>query len=293
MALGSDTGGSVRNPASACGIVGLKPTYGLVPRRGVFPLSFTLDHVGPLTRTVADNALMLDVIAGHDPLDPGSAAAPAGHYASGLERGIRGLVQIGNWPEAWSLYQGALVLGRHTGGPQQRISDGAAFLWRSELAGHPRDLAAWRALYEYATSALPSLGSGLADLHVILAQAVMGDDAGLTSRSRRMEAMAREGRYPSGPYLPTLSGGFAAFERGDFCAAIEALAPLAAENERIGGSRAQHDLIEFTLLKAYLEADRAEEAQRLLSARRPGASGVPVAAPPGAFTEPLTPPSPG
>ena len=81
MALGSDTGGSVRNPASACGIVGLKPTYGLVSRRGVFPLSFTLDHVGPMTRTVADNALMLSVIAGHDPLDPGSAAAPAGHYA--------------------------------------------------------------------------------------------------------------------------------------------------------------------------------------------------------------------
>ena len=73
LALGSDTGGSVRNPASACGIVGLKPTYGLVSRRGVFPLSFTLDHVGPLTRTVADNALLLEAIAGHDPLDPGSA----------------------------------------------------------------------------------------------------------------------------------------------------------------------------------------------------------------------------
>jgi aspartyl-tRNA(Asn)/glutamyl-tRNA(Gln) amidotransferase subunit A len=91
MALGSDTGGSVRNPASACGIVGLKPTYGLVSRRGVFPLSFTLDHVGPMTRTVADNALMLEVIAGHDPLDPGSAAAPAGHYTSAPECGVRGL----------------------------------------------------------------------------------------------------------------------------------------------------------------------------------------------------------
>src|SRR4051794_1762655 len=91
MALGSDTGGSVRNPASACGIVGLKPTYGLVPRRGVFPLSFTLDHVGPLTRTVADNALMLNAIAGHDPLDPGSAAAPPGHYSAALEGGVRGL----------------------------------------------------------------------------------------------------------------------------------------------------------------------------------------------------------
>jgi aspartyl-tRNA(Asn)/glutamyl-tRNA(Gln) amidotransferase subunit A len=91
VALGSDTGGSVRNPASACGIVGSKPTYGLVSRRGVFPLSFTLDHVGPLTRTVSDNALMLDAIAGHDPLDAGSAAVPPGHYAAGLERGVRGL----------------------------------------------------------------------------------------------------------------------------------------------------------------------------------------------------------
>ena len=73
------------------------------------------------------------------------------------------------------------------------------------------------------------------------------------------------------------SRGFAAFERGDFDAAIEALAPLAGESERIGGSRAQHDLIEFTLLKAYINADRLEEARRVLGERRPGASGVPVA----------------
>jgi aspartyl-tRNA(Asn)/glutamyl-tRNA(Gln) amidotransferase subunit A len=91
MALGTDTGGSVRNPASCCGIVGLKPTYGLVSRRGVFPLSFTLDHIGPMTRTVADNALMLEAIAGHDPLDPGSAAARKGHYAAGVERPVRDL----------------------------------------------------------------------------------------------------------------------------------------------------------------------------------------------------------
>jgi tetratricopeptide (TPR) repeat protein len=186
-------------------------------------------------------------------------------------------IQSGNWPQALSLYRDAMVLDRHSGGPQQRLSDGAAFLWRAELAGHPRDATAWRALHDYAIRALPLPGSGLADLHVILAQAVMGDDSGLDSRSRQMEEMARDGRYPSGSYLPTLSRGFAAFERGDFSATIELLAPLAAENERIGGSRAQHDLIEFTLLKAYLEAGRAEEAQRLLGARRPGASGVPVA----------------
>src|SRR5882757_8728869 len=125
-------------------------------------------------------------------------------------------IQAGNWPEALSLYHDAIALHRHSGGPQQRMSDGAAFLWRSELAGHPRDAAAWRAIYDYATSALPSPGSGLADLHVIVAQAVMGDDAGLDSRSRRMEDMAREGRYPSGSYLPTLSRGFAAFEARGF-----------------------------------------------------------------------------
>ena len=182
-------------------------------------------------------------------------------------------LQAGNWTEAQRLYQDAMALDRHSGGPQQRMSDATAFLWRSELAGHPRDEAAWRAMHDYANRALPRPGSGLADLHVILAQAVMGDDG---ARSREIEDLARERRYPSGAYLPSLSRGFAAFENDDFPAAIEALAPLAGESERIGGSRAQHDLIEFTLLRAYLNADRLEEARRLLDARRPGASGVPV-----------------
>jgi aspartyl-tRNA(Asn)/glutamyl-tRNA(Gln) amidotransferase subunit A len=90
-AVGSDTGGSIRNPATMCGVVGMKATYGLVSRRGVFPLAFSLDHVGPLTRTVRDNALMLDVLAGHDPLDPGSVSAIAGGYTAELDRGVRGL----------------------------------------------------------------------------------------------------------------------------------------------------------------------------------------------------------
>ena len=156
------------------------------------------------------------------------------------------------------------------------MSDAAAFLWRSELAGYPRDIVAWRGLYDYGSTALPRPGSGLADLHVILAQVVMGADAALTARAGQMEEMARQGRYPSGSYLPTLAPGFLAFERGDFASAIEGLAPLAGQNERIGGSRAQHDLIEFTLLKAYLDANRLEEARQLLSARRAGALGIPV-----------------
>ena len=90
-AIGTDTGGSVRNPASMCGVVGIKPTYGLVSRRGVIPLAYSLDHVGPLTRTVRDNALMLELIAGHDPHDPGSATGAAGGYAADLDRGVKGL----------------------------------------------------------------------------------------------------------------------------------------------------------------------------------------------------------
>ncbi|MBL6617578.1 MAG: tetratricopeptide repeat protein [Reyranella sp.] len=184
-------------------------------------------------------------------------------------------IQAGNWPEASRLYRDAIALDHHSGGPQQKISDGAAFLWRSELAGHPRDAAAWRALHDYARTALPRPGNGLYDLHVILAQAVTGDEAADT-RARQIEALAQEGRYLSGSYLPTLARGFSAFERGDYAATIDALAPLAGENERIGGSRAQHDLIDFTLLRAYLGADRLDEARQLLDARRPGASGVPV-----------------
>ena len=131
-------------------------------------------------------------------------------------------------------------------------------------------------MYDYANRALPRPGNGLADLHVMLAQAVMGDDAALEARGRQIEELAREGRYPSGSYLPALARGLTAFERGEFSAAIEALAPLAVENERIGGRRAQHDLIEFTLLRAYVSVDRLEQARRLINARRPGASGIPV-----------------
>jgi aspartyl-tRNA(Asn)/glutamyl-tRNA(Gln) amidotransferase subunit A len=91
LSLGTDTGGSIRNPAGACGVVGLKPTYGLVSRRGVFPLSYTLDHVGPLARSVRDIALLLGAISGHDPADPGSAAAQAHDFSRDLERGVRGM----------------------------------------------------------------------------------------------------------------------------------------------------------------------------------------------------------
>ncbi len=91
-ALGTDTGGSIRIPASLCGVVGLKPTYGRVSRRGVVPLSWALDHVGPLTRTVEDAAIVLAAIAGHDPLDESSSQEPVPDYQRGFkERKLKGL----------------------------------------------------------------------------------------------------------------------------------------------------------------------------------------------------------
>ncbi len=90
-ALGSDTGGSIRGPAAMCGIVGLKPTYGLVSRRGVVPLSWSLDHVGPMTRTVTDTAIVLQAIAGPDAGDPTTRHARTTDYMAALENGVRGL----------------------------------------------------------------------------------------------------------------------------------------------------------------------------------------------------------
>jgi aspartyl-tRNA(Asn)/glutamyl-tRNA(Gln) amidotransferase subunit A len=89
-ALGSDTGGSIRIPAALCGIVGMKPTFGRVSKRGVFPLCWNLDHVGPITRTVEDNALMLDVLASYDQEDLYSVDWPAEDFTRDLRRGLHG-----------------------------------------------------------------------------------------------------------------------------------------------------------------------------------------------------------
>jgi len=88
---GSDTGGSIRIPAALCGVAGLKPTYGRVSLRGVIPLAWTLDHAGPLARTVADLALTLNAIAGHDPLDPSSVDVSTEDYTAGIEDGTPGV----------------------------------------------------------------------------------------------------------------------------------------------------------------------------------------------------------
>jgi aspartyl-tRNA(Asn)/glutamyl-tRNA(Gln) amidotransferase subunit A len=109
-AMGTDTGGSIRIPASLCGVVGLKPTYGRVSLRGIFPLSWNLDHAGPLTNTVKDAAMILQVIAGYDELDPASVDIPVDDYLSGIEGGVKG----------WRI---AVLTGDYAWGSDPEVSD--------------------------------------------------------------------------------------------------------------------------------------------------------------------------
>ena len=122
--LGTDTGGSVRNPATCCGVIGIKPTYGAVSRAGVFPLAFSLDHVGPITRTVEDNAILFQAIAGHDPADPTSARRTHADCLAGLRQGIKG-VKIGVIAHFWEEDQAA--------DPQQVAAITAAIALLEEL----------------------------------------------------------------------------------------------------------------------------------------------------------------
>ncbi len=161
VALGTDTGGSIRIPASLCGVVGLKPAFGRVSTRGVFPLSWNLDHVGPLARSVRDAAILLQVIAGYDSDDPTSANVPVDDYLSAIEEGVKGwrvAYATGGYfdeadPEVLDTIQNAMKVFEELGAKIEKVdmsflreaalanslmtpADGAAF-HRERLAEHP------------------------------------------------------------------------------------------------------------------------------------------------------------
>jgi tetratricopeptide (TPR) repeat protein len=188
-----------------------------------------------------------------------------------------GELEAGDAPAAFRLFREVFSPDVHSGPPRGKLNDAVSFLWRSELAGHPRDAESWRMMHNFANSVFPRAGLAFSDMHIALAQVVAGEDAALASRTRQIDEFARQGRYPSGPLVPAVSRGFAAFERRDFSTAIDALEPTVAELERIGGSRAQLDLVEFTLLGAYIAELRLDDAHRMLTRRGRGSLSVPVA----------------
>ena len=124
-AMGTDTGGSIRGPASWCGIAGLKPTYGYLSRRGILPLSFSLDHAGPMCWTSEDCALMMNVLARHDPLDAASASVTAPDFTASLGSGVAGLrigvprhffeTDVTTEPEVHAAFEAALTVFRSLG----------------------------------------------------------------------------------------------------------------------------------------------------------------------------------
>jgi len=188
-----------------------------------------------------------------------------------------GHLEAGDAAAVLRLFKAAFAPDVHSGPARGKLNDGVSFLWRWELAGHSRDADAWRAMHAFVTAAFPRAGVAFSDMHIALTEAVAGNAAALEGRERQIDELVRDGRYPSGPLVPAVSRGFAAFERRDCSATIDALEPVAGELERIGGSRAQLDLVEFTLLKAYLGADRPGDARRMLDGRGRGSPHLPVA----------------
>lgn len=186
-------------------------------------------------------------------------------------------LEVGDAPAALRLFHEAFSPEVHSGPPRGKVTDAVSFLWRWELAGHPRDADAWHVMHEFANTAFPRPGVAFSDMHIALPLVVGGNSAALAARTQEIDDLAHKGRYPSGPLVPAVAQVFAAFERRDFVAAIDAVAPIAAELERIGGSRAQLDLVEFTLLSAYVGAGRLNDARRMLIGRHRGSSNPPVA----------------
>jgi amidase len=160
MAIGGDQGGSIRMPSSYCGIYGLKPTWGLVPYTGVMPIETTLDHAGPMTATVADNALLLEVLAGPDGLDPrqGKAPSPA-RYTEALGQKISGM-RIGVLKEGFEAPNAEPdVLSMVRKGAQAFTRLGAT-VEDVSVPMHPAAMAIWSAIAHEGATAQMMLGNG-------------------------------------------------------------------------------------------------------------------------------------
>jgi amidase len=142
MALGGDQGGSIRIPAAWCGIVGIKPTFGLVPYTGIFSIDETIDHAGPMTRTVADNARWLEVLAGEDGIDTRQRGVKADRYSHRLEEGVRGL-RIGVVRESFQIAEAEAGVNGSVCAAIDRLADLGAQVEEISIPIHAKGRAIW------------------------------------------------------------------------------------------------------------------------------------------------------
>jgi tetratricopeptide (TPR) repeat protein len=181
-------------------------------------------------------------------------------------------LQRGRAERALQVYEDAIAPGVSQAPPLNTLSDSAALLWRLGLYGDPAPAARWGPVAAFAARAFPRPGLAFADIHSALAYAGHGDAAGLTRIVEAFREADRAGRLPAGPCAAALAEGLGAFAAGDYAGAIARIAPVAGEVIRLGGSHAQRDVFEETLIQAYLRSGRGPEAVGLLRhrlARRP------------------------
>ena len=170
-------------------------------------------------------------------------------------------LELGNTRSAWEIYRAHLHPGASWGPPLNALSDCASFLFRAELAGELRDPELWKGVSEYASNWYPEPGVAFADIHGALAHALSGNAEALAKIIDGARGAAAE-------IVAPVARAFRAFSLQAWGEAIAELSPLMAEHERVGGSRAQRDLIEYTLVVSLLRSGRSAEARRLLHARR-------------------------
>lgn len=186
-------------------------------------------------------------------------------------------LSLGALERAWAAYQNAVHPGGSWGPPINVVSDSASFLWRAELAGGERKPALWHQVRDYALKSFRAAGLSFADVHVGLACVADGDMAELGRLSDELRERVAAGRAVAGPVVPEIIEGFAAYARGDWTGAIGHLEEALPATVRIGGSRAQRDLVEHTLIAAYLKAARPDDARALVARRTERRATIPVA----------------
>lgn len=243
-------------------------------------LDAALDRVGRSLSACPGNAHAAHVMA-HVRYERGDAQGTARFLADwlpGYERSgtmhchlswhaALSALALGRHDEAWAIYRASVHPGAAWGPPLNVATDAASFLWLAELAGQGRAVEPWTEVHRHVLERFPTVGVTFADVHVALACAAVGDDAGLRRLDEQLQQRLRAGRLPAGEGIVTLVQGVAAFARGDPGIALAAWETALPELVRIGGSRAQRDLFARLVLAALLSLGRADEAGRWLGGR--------------------------
>ncbi len=173
---------------------------------------------------------------------------------------------------AWEAYRAGVHPGGSWGPPLNAVTDSASFLWRAELAGQARNESLWHEVHDHALRCFPKAGVAYADVHSLLACVADDDMASLERLLGEIHARIADDKYPPGEVVVWITEGFVAYAAGEWNLAIAALQRALPQAVRIGGSRAQRDLVELTLIAAFIKAGRPQEARALIehhTERRP------------------------